>query len=316
VTPGEAGGLPQEDLLVRGVTWSGGRPSLDLTSVRTGSRHEVPLLHRRVGLRVTTPGRFCTGWYGFVDGNGRLHPCPDRALATTSAQCEDCALRDQFRFAHLGHVGGYVPAALEPYLASPHWLYIATFADGFSKVGTASEHRKRDRLDEQGPVLASYIARADDGRLVRDAEDAVSRELQVAQHRRRAAKVAALVRPAPADRVAARHRETVAQASRLVSDTAWGPGLSPVTEEWAAPTAMGALRNLPPHGSWVQYPHRLTAGEHGLRVEACAGYAALVRTEAGPDALRFLADLGELKGRRVTLGAFTSPPAEVQEAMF
>jgi hypothetical protein len=116
--------------------------------------------------------------------------------------------------------------------------------------------------------------------------------------------------------VAARHRETVAQASRLVGDTVWGPGLSPVTEEWAPSAAMGALRDPPPHGSWVGYPHRLTAGEHGLGVEACAGYAALVRTEADPDALRFLADLGELKGRRVVLGAFASPPAEVQEAMF
>jgi hypothetical protein len=316
VIPGEADGLPQEDLLVRGVAWSAGRPSLDLTSVRTGSRHQVPLLHRRLGLRITRPGRFCTGWYGFVDGNGRLRPCPDQALATTSTQCEDCALRDQFRFAHQGHVGGYVPAALEPYLASPHWLYIATFADGFSKVGTAAEHRKRDRLDEQGPVLASYVAHADDGRSVRDAEDAVSRELQVPQHRRRAAKVAALARPAPADRVVARHRETVAQASRLLSDTAWGPGLSPVAEEWVPPAAMGALREPPPHGSWVDYPHRLTAGEHGLHVEACAGYAALVRAEAAADALRFLVDLGQLKGRRVVLGAFTSPPAEVQEAMF
>jgi len=316
VIPGDAGGLPQEDLLVRGVTWSAGRPSLDLTSVRTGSRHQLPLLHRRLGLRVTWPGRFCTGWYGFVDGNGRLHPCPDQALATTSAQCEDCALRDQFRFAHQGHVGGYVPAALEPYFASPHWLYIATFADGFSKVGTAAEHRKRDRLDEQGPVLASYVAHADDGRSVRDAEDAVSRELQVPQHRRRAAKVAAFARPAPADRVAARHRETVAQASRLLSDTVWGPGLFPVAEEWVPPVAMGALRDPPPHGSWVDYPHRLSAGEHGLHVEACAGYAALVRTQADPDALRFLVDLGQLQGRRVVLGTFTSPPAEVQEAMF
>jgi hypothetical protein len=316
VTPREAGGLRQEDLLVLGVAWSGGRPSLDLSAVDTGRRHAISLLHRRLGLRITTPGRFCTGWYGFANGSGGLHPCPDAALATTSAQCEDCALRDQFRFAHQGHVGGYVPAALEPYLASPHWLYIATFADGISKVGTASEHRKRDRLDEQGPALASYVAYAANGRLVREAEDAVSRELQVPQHRRRAAKVAALAAPAPAHLVAERHRETVAQAARLVTHTVWGPGLSSRVEPWVPPAAMGALAEPPPHGSWVPYPHRLSAGEHGWDIEACAGPAALALTEPGEDAVRFLVDLGELKGRRVVLGSFSSPPAEVQEALF
>jgi hypothetical protein len=316
VSSAEADGLLQEDHLVLGVAWSAGLPSLDLTSVDTGRRHRVPLLHRPLGLRVTTPGRFCTGWYGFADGDGRLHPCPDRALASTSAQCANCALRDQFRFAHQGHVGGYVPAALEPYLASPHWLYIATFADGISKVGTASEHRKQDRLDEQGPALASYVAYAANGRLVREAEDAVSRELQVPQHRRRAAKVAALAAPRPAHVVAERHRETVAQVVRLVTDTVWGPGLCARVEAWVPPAAMGALREPPPHGSWIPYPHPLATGEHGWDIEACAGPAALARTEPGEDAVRFLVDLGELKGRRVLLGAFSSPAAEVQEAMF
>jgi hypothetical protein len=316
VTTGKAGGLLQEDQLVLGVSWSRGRPTLDLTAVSTGARSQIPLLSRRLGLRVTTSGRFCTGWYGFVAGNGRLLPCPDRALASTSSQCENCALRDQFRFAHQGHVGGYVPRALEPYLATPHWLYVATFADGFSKVGTASEHRKQDRLDEQGPAHASYLGHAANGRLVREAEDAVSRELQLPQHRRRAAKVAALVHPAPVRLVAERHRETVAQAGRLVAETVWGPGLDPVTEPWLPPAAMRPLREPPPLGSRLPYPHALDSGEHGLDIEACAGSAALARTEPGEDAVRFLVDLGLLRGRRVVLGAYSSEPAEVQEAMF
>jgi hypothetical protein len=274
------------------------------------------MVGQRLGLQVTASGRFCTGWYGFVDGNGRLRPCPDRAPASTTAQCESCALRDQFRFAHQGHVGGYVPRALEPYLATPHWLYVATFADGFSKVGTASEHRKQDRLDEQGPAHASYLGHAANGRLVREAEDAVSRELQLPQHRRRAAKVAALVQPAPVTLVAERHRETVAQAARLVAGTAWGPGLDPVTEPWVPPAAMSGLREPPPLGSRLPYPHALDAGEHGLQIEACAGSVALARTERGEDALSFLVDLGQLKGRRVVLGAFSSRAAEVQEGLF
>ena len=314
-----AGGpaLPGDrEQLVLGVAWSHRTPALDLTDLGTGTRHRLPVLHRRLGLRVTTPGRFCTGWYGFVDGEGRLRRCPARARAVTGGQCADCALRDQFRFAHQGHLGGYVPRELEPYLAIPQWLYVATFADGISKVGTAAEHRKHDRLDEQGPLLASWVAHASNGRLVREAEDAVSQELQLPQHRGGNAKAAALARPLPRRRAEARHRETVAQAGQLVRDTVWGPGLAPVAEDWSPPEAMGALREPPPHGHRITYPHDLATGEHGLHVEACAGAAALARTGTDADAVRFLVDLGRLRGRRVVLGPFISPVAEVQEAMF
>lgn len=298
-----------------GVAWSSGRPELDLRDVATGARARFPLLDRPLGLEVRSPGRFCTGWYGFVDGVGRLLPCPGGRRAVTSGQCEDCALRDQFRFAQ-GHLGGYVPAALEPYLREPQWLYVATFADGFSKVGTAVEGRRRTRLDEQGPALADYVARAADGRLVREAEDTLTRELELPQHRRGAAKAAAVAHPAPAERVAARHAETVTQVVRLLAGTVWGPGMDVVREPWTPPEAMGVLRQPPPQGSWVEYPHDLAVGRHGLQVEACAGTVALARTEDGSDAVRHVVDLGRLRGIRLVLGSYTSPAAEVQEALF
>ena len=116
--------------------------------------------------------------------------------------------------------------------------------------------------------------------------------------------------------MAARHLETVAQASRLLADTVWGPGLTVVHEDWVPPAATGALRDPPPRGSWVPYPHDLTVGAHGLLVEACAGAVALARTETGSDAVRYVVDLSRLKGVRLTLGAQRSPAAEVQEAMF
>ena len=309
-------GTDDGEHIVLGVRWVERRRHLDLARLRSRRPARHPLRDRPLGLRVTTPGRFCTGWYGFVDGVGQLLACPGGRRATTSAQCADCALRDQFRFAHQGHVGGYVPAELEPYLRQPHWLYIATFADGFSKVGTAAEGRKLARLDDQGPALAAYVACAADGRLVREAEDTLTRELSLPQHRRGAAKAAAVAHPAAADRVAARHAETVAQASRLLTDTVWGPGLTVVQEEWPLPAAMGVLRLPPPRGSWVEYPHDLTTGSHGLLVEACAGAVALARTEEGPDAVPHVVDLSRLKGVRLLLGSYRSPAAEVQEAMF
>ncbi|WP_375425407.1 hypothetical protein [uncultured Friedmanniella sp.] len=259
-------------------------------------------------------GPWCTGWYD-LDGAGR-RPCPGRRPAVGSRQCADCALRDQFRFVHHGHTGGYVPAALEPVLAAPHLLYLATFADGFTKVGTAAEHRRTGRIDEQGAVLASYVAATTDGRVVREAEDLVTAELDVPQHRRRAAKVAALARPAERARVRTRHAETVQQVSALLARAGLGPGLMPLDEPWTPPSDMGVLAGMPPQGSWVEYPSDLRSGGHGLLVEACAGSAVLARTRPGPDAGRYLVDLGRLTGARIVPGDVDSPETEVQEPLF
>ncbi|MET1005260.1 MAG: hypothetical protein ABWX96_06910 [Propionibacteriaceae bacterium] len=316
MTTGDATGFPAGEQLVLGVSWAHRTPQLDLTSVDSGADARLPLLHRRLGWRVTRAGRFCTGWYGFVAGVGQRLPCPDQAIATMSGQCLDCAVRDQFRFAHQGHLGGYVPTALEPYLAQPHWLYLATFADGFTKVGTAAEHRKQSRLDEQGPARATYIAYAENGRLVREAEDLVSRELDVAQHRRRAAKVAAYVTPAPPTYVASRHREAVSQATALVTGTVWPGQVRPIADEWQPPAAQGELHESAPMGGRVAYPLEVSTGEHGLLVDACAGPAALARTQPGPDVIRYVVDLGKLSGTRLVLGDFASPETEVQESLF
>lgn len=61
----------------------------------------------------------------------------------------------------------------------PHWLSIATFADGATKVGTASDLRKRPRLVEQGAVSARYLAFADNGCIVRILEVEITRDLDL-----------------------------------------------------------------------------------------------------------------------------------------
>jgi hypothetical protein len=301
-------------LLVLGVSWPDRRAELRVQEVSTGTTQRLPLLGRRLGFTTVAAGPWCTGWYD-LQGSGH-RPCPGQRLAVGSGQCADCALRDQFRFVHHGHLGGYVPAALEPVLAAPHLLYLATFGDGFTKVGTAVEHRRTSRIDEQGPVLASYVAAAADGRVVREAEDLVTAELEVPQHRRRAAKVAALARPADRTRVATRHTETVEQVAALLGRAALGPGLAPIREQWHPPSDMGLLAVPPPQGSWVEYPSDLLTGSHGLLVEACAGPAVLARTRPEADASRYVVDLGRLKGARIVLGDVESPEAEVQEPLF
>ncbi|WP_375432626.1 hypothetical protein [uncultured Friedmanniella sp.] len=305
-------------LLVLGLSWSERQAALRVSAPPTGAVHRLPLLGCRLGFTTVAPGPYCTGWHDLDPVHGGWRPCRAQRLATTSGQCADCALLDQFRFVHQGHLGGYVPAALEHVLTAPHRLYLATFADGFTKVGTSVEHRRTARIDEQGAVIADYVAAAVDGRLVREAEDLVTAELDVPQHRRRAAKVAALAHPAPRARVVERHAETVAQVAALLDRAGFGPGLVPLQERWAPPAAMGALAAEPPSGSWLDYPHDLRVGAHGLDVEACAGPAVLARTgpDVGAGTLRYLVDLGRLTGARIVLGDVTSPEAEVQETLF
>lgn len=307
---------PGTALLVLGVSWTDRRARLQVQEVATGRTHELALLGRRLGLTTVAAGPWCTGWYDLQPDRGGHRPCPGRREAVSSGQCADCSLRDQFRFVHHGHLGGYVPAVLEPTLATPHLLYLATFADGFTKVGTAVEHRRTSRVDEQGPVLASYVAAAADGRVIREAEDLVTAELEVPQHRRRAAKVAALAKPAGRASVAARHAETVEQVAALLGSAGLGPRLVPLDEQWDPPPDMGALAGEPPQGSWVEYPHDLLAGGHGLLVEACAGAAVLARSRPEADASRYVVDLGRLKGARIVLGDVESPEAEIQEPLF
>ena len=98
------------------------------------------------------------------------------------------------------------------YLMQQHWLYVATFAGGASKVGTASHLRKWNRLAEQGAVVARYVARAEDGRVVRILEDMVTQEAGLTQQVRSAAKEEALVQPLSRirlDAINARHAAAV-----------------------------------------------------------------------------------------------------------
>ncbi|MEU6997287.1 DUF2797 domain-containing protein [Nonomuraea sp. NPDC046570] len=278
---------------------------------------KVPLRNRRLGIRVTAPERYCTGRYGFVDEIGtELVPCPAHQPAASGGQCAQCATRDEFRQAHHFHIGGSTSSALVRYMAQPHWLYIATFADATSKVGTAAELRKRSRVDEQGAAMASYVARTSDGKVARNVEDAITRALNVPQTKRRNAKVAALAAPAPRRDIAAQHARTVGQVSELLAGWDHTAGLTPKAEPWTPPAGVDMFLDSPPAGGWARYPHDLQAGEHGFHVDACAGPAVLARTQPSDDATRFVIDLGGLKGLRITTGDFVSPESMTQSALF
>ncbi|MGQ0779202.1 MAG: hypothetical protein ACT4NY_33105 [Pseudonocardiales bacterium] len=295
-----------------GVTWATGKPTLLLANTATGLLDQIEVMGLELGLKVSNPARFCTGRYGFAD---TFHvepvPCPWQAEAGNGGQCPQCWEQDEFRSAHQFHKGGYVPPSLTAYMSQPHWLYIATFAHGASKVGTAAAPRRTSRLDEQGAMLASYLAEAPDGRAVRYLEDAVSREIGLSQTVRGAAKLAALTDPNPR-RVQAAHERVVESAVAVLATM----GISRSREEWSAPAEGMVLRSPPRQGERAIYPHDLREGKHGFYIESCAGTQILARISPDDEAVRYVLDLNALKGRRVVLGDFQSPETTLQAALF
>jgi hypothetical protein len=302
---------PATQYLWHGITWATGKPALLLAGT-TGHLGQIEVIGLDLGLRVASPIRHCTGRYRF-SGTFRVEPvpCPQRAEAGNGGQCPRCLEQDEFRFAHHVLDGGHVTPSLSAYLSQPHWLYVATFAHGTCKVGTAAAPRRKSRLDEQAAMCATYLTEAPDGHAVRHLEDTVSRKLGMPQAARGTAKVTGLISPDPS-RIRALHEHAVQNAVAVLA----GSGIRSIREEWAPPLQGAALLSPQPAGVWAAYPYDLRQGEHGFRIESCAGTVVLARLSDDPEAVRYVIDLNVLKGRRVVFGDFSSPPAMTQAPLF
>ncbi|WP_141495046.1 DUF2797 domain-containing protein [Kytococcus schroeteri] len=301
--------------LVRSVSWTDrDRPAL-VTSDLTEAVHRIALPGATLAFTVE-PGRHCTGRSVLTpQGTVRTEACARRRVVESGRQCSECAMADEFRPIHQVHRGGPAGEALRRYLDRPHWLYVATFADGAPKVGTASDHHKVARLDEQGAVRATYLARCADGLEVRRHEDAVTAGLGVPQTRTARRKAAALASPLPAARLDAVHAELVDRACHLLASR----GLDPAPEPWVPPALHGPVLGEDraagaPFAGHAPLPHDLTTGAHRLTVEALVGATALVRVNDEKGG--YLADLTRLVGRKLVPGPVDSPAVAHQDSLF
>lgn len=300
--------------LVRGVSWRERGPALALTTDDGDS--SVPLvagqwLRFEVLAGAGVPARYCLGFTS-VQGAAQSehHRCPSGRGAERGFQCGSCFARDDMRHMHDFHRSGYAPAGMRAYLSQPHWLYIATFADGTTKVGTASERSKWRRLAEQGAVVAQYVALARDGALVRLLEDEVSKELGLTQFVRGAAKLASLLSPWPTAHLEQRN-DGAAAVVREFLQTRAQEGFEVVHQRWQPSSLAEAIVA---GGRRVAYPQTLAAGAHGFRVDSLLGPYALVAVEESE--VSFVADLSALKGHRVSWGNFSTAVPALQESLF
>ncbi|MFE4198304.1 DUF2797 domain-containing protein [Paenarthrobacter sp. NPDC056912] len=306
-------------MLVHGVVWDSSSPALRMFSPDAEFTDIALAQGSALGLRVI-PGLWCLG-HTKVHGPGdRTHvPCRSGSPAERGKQCGACFARDDSRLMHDFHRGGSVPTGLRAYLMQPHWLYVATFANGATKIGTASAQRKWNRLAEQGAVHASYVAHAEDGRIVRVLEDLVTRELGLVQQVRSAAKVAGLVEPRAGVELVATNRRHAAKVRELLGGLAM-TGYAVVEEEWDRPALADRLCTVRAEGALRHpYPAMFDGGGHGLQVHSLSGAIALAGL---PDASgneiegSFVADLGALKGRKIEFGPHTTEIPALQDSLF
>lgn len=303
-----------EHLLVRGVSWSADGPALSLTSPT--AKHDADSLltlepDQWLRFRVQEGPRLCLGYSKVAGPQDSTHfPCPDDSQAERGFQCGPCFAKDDFRFMHDFHRSGIAPPGMKAYLAQPHWLYIATFADGTTKVGTASQRSKWTRLAEQGALVARYVALAENGSVVRHLEDAVSANLPPTQFVRGAAKFAALLHPRPPAHLE-QTNQAMADVVRDYVATLPGEGFAAVTEQWrrsnfSEKVASPSVR--------VAYPNALDTGKHGIKIESMLGGYALCTVDGHESS--FLADLRALKGHKIELGDFATNVPALQESLF
>jgi len=307
--------------LVHGVFWDGppastpaddaGGPVLRLQSPEGDFRELSLRAGSRLGFKVVEPGRFCLGHVQVQSAGSRRHIlCGSAAPALRGKQCERCFVLDESRLMHDFHRGGRVTPGLRDYLMQEHWLYVATFAGGATKVGTASGPRKWNRLAEQGAAVARYVARAEDGRVVRVLEDLVTAGVGLTQQVRSAAKAEALLRPLLAGAVDEANSRAAGDVRALLARTAVD-GFQAVEEQWLRPAHADALYGS---ASRHAYPHALDQGRHGFSIAALGGANALARLD-GTDA-EFVVNLSQLAARTVVLGEYASEVPAVQEALF
>lgn len=267
-------------------------------------------------------GLWCSGFaHGEFDVDARPSfrtvPCPQGNRITKGQQCRLCMHLDKFRPIHRAHRGAELSEVARAYIGRPHWLYVATFPDGTSKVGTAHERSKVTRLDQQAVARASYVALADDGLEVRRLEDAVTQTVKLTQLKRVSAKYKAWLNPEDPEELTRIHDQIAATVREELS--AWDDSsYRVVTERWTPGGAMlrayeqlGTTQSRPLQGyeAWTSAPRRfLVDSGTGPFLSGCA--------ENDPDTAGWLLNTAVLKNRMCAVFLGDDGPVSFQDSLF
>ncbi|WP_313813673.1 DUF2797 domain-containing protein [Glutamicibacter sp.] len=304
--------------LCHGISFSQHEPD-PILRLRRGETwiNESLAANRHVQLRVGEL-KFCLGYVTMNDdGSRNMLPCPKNKAVRTGTQCEGCRRLDQTKFMHHFHKTGEAPAGLKKYLEQPHFLYIASFAHGVTKVGTTSTQSKWSRLAQQGAVIARYVAKAPDGAAIRVLEDLVTQHVGLSQQVRQKSKIKGLtsweLNYAGLDEInsgsARQTREFLAGQRGLDAY-----GIELLDEFWEQPRFA-----VPVVSAWDRHtlhPWGASIPDSTLnfRLRGVLGQSLLV--DHGDESTLRLIDAAELKTRDVRISDDNSEFQEEQSALF
>lgn len=268
--------------------------------------------------------KYCSGYARAMEKETGFEtvPCPEHALIEKGKQCARCEARDEFSAMHGIHRGARLAPAAQAYADLEHWLYIATFPDGTSKVGTSSLFSKPRRLDEQAVALATYVAHAKDGAQVRVWEDLVSKEAGLVQGKLVSAKFKAWTNPRSTADIKAEHKKAVSLANwalmeasldafdavideEQMIDEPWVP--SPAMEQAYESILDESAQSLP------AYPSLWNAA-NGFHVVGATG--KFLVAHFGDPEVKFLLNLADLTNRVMLPHWDVSAQPDVQSSLF
>jgi len=129
----------------------------------------------RIGMEISRP-RLCIGQYSARKQS--MIPCPYEAEVEDEKQCSPCQYKQRTYTRGIDQLDDEQKNTLA---RQSHIGYVNLFGGGKRKTGVTVEHRKYQRVLEQGAFATLYFA-STDGLYARYIEDAVSETLQVAQH--------------------------------------------------------------------------------------------------------------------------------------
>ena len=294
-----------------GIRWKNNEPSLRVQI--DGAPSTVLVEARGLNLRFRTdvekPGRCLGRIERSVEGSSYV------ACLSPSARgrrCERCQVIENVSAAnmHQAHRKGRdsIDQRMAEYLSHPHRLYVAIFRDGSTKVGTTRGSDGGQRLVEQGAWFARYVAHVDDGFLVRELEDVVSKSINLGQAVDTRKKFSGHLRAQRNNELETTLDDLSAEVGKVLTAQE-RDGWASLDETWTNP-ALNDERWM----DLVAYPAALTHGAHEFTIHSMVGrLAACDRPGFGET---FLFDTQPLLGRPLEPGDFELDKLILQESLF
>ncbi|WP_334123927.1 DUF2797 domain-containing protein [Glutamicibacter sp.] len=304
--------------LCHGISFSQHEPA-PMLRLRTGENWNTEYLELNRSLNLEVGDlKFCLGYITMNrDGSRNVLPCPKNKALRTGTQCESCRRLDHSKFMHHFHKTGEAPEGMRKYLEQPHFLYIASFAHGATKVGTTSTQSQWTRLAQQGAVIARYIARANDGTAIRVLEDLVTEHVGLSQQVRQKSKIKGLVGWELDYQQLDVTNEQAANQARDFLATQRGLenyGVQLLDQLWEQPSFARPVIDAWNTRSLHAWSSTVAGSRHKLRIRGVLGQS--VMADSGEGTTLRLLDAAELKTREVELSEERGEFQEEQSALF